>query len=81
MNSENEEEHCWQLAINEYDPQTEFRCHYGLCIPLSLLNDEIHNLDCLDRTDEDIYKSISFSDLSDARRSIPLMCYRHSALK
>ncbi len=81
LNSGNDEEHCWQLEINECDPQTEFRCHNGLCIPLSFLNDDMHNPDCLDRTDEYIYKPSSTSDMANASSNIPDMCHQNAAFK
>ena len=46
-----DEEHCWQLELNECEPN-EFRCHNGICIPKDFLNDDQNNADCLDRTDE-----------------------------
>ena len=81
LNSENDEEHCWQLEINECDPQTEFRCHNGLCIPLSFRNDDIHNPDCLDRSDEYVYERSPGSDELDIFRWIPSTCHINPAFK
>ena len=50
-----DEEHCWQLELNECDNKTEYRCQIGLCIPLAFLNDDPKNTDCLDQSDEDLY--------------------------
>jgi hypothetical protein len=47
-----DEEHCWQLEVNECDNETEFRCHIGLCISVAFLNDDRYNADCLDQSDE-----------------------------
>jgi hypothetical protein len=52
LDSGHDEELCWQMEINECDDKTEFRCHNGLCIPLTFLHDDRDNADCLDRTDE-----------------------------
>jgi hypothetical protein len=52
VNDGYDEEHCWQLEINECDNQTEFRCHIRLCIPPIFLNDDRNNPDCLDQSDE-----------------------------
>ena len=81
LNGQNDEEHCWQLEINECDPETEFRCHNGLCIPLSFLNDDIHNPDCLDRSDEYIYELSREVNAMDASRLIPSNCHMNPAFK
>ena len=75
LDNAHDEEHCWQLEINECDPQTEFRCHNGLCIPLSFLNDDIHNHDCLDRSDEYVLESSVSVHSWDVSRAIPFLCH------
>ncbi|UJR19912.1 hypothetical protein I4U23_023044 [Adineta vaga] len=47
-----------ERKINTCNDKTEFRCQNGLCIPLSFLNDDRENTDCLDRTDEFLIGSI-----------------------
>ena len=46
-----DEEHCWQLEINECK-ENEFRCRNGQCIPSSFLADNSDTHDCLDSSDE-----------------------------
>ena len=46
---------CFQVELNECDPEREFQCQNGMCIPIDLWTDG--ELDCLDRSDE-----ISFRD-------------------
>lgn len=52
-----DEEHCWQLEINECK-EDEYRCSNGQCISLSFLNDNIDAPDCLDGSDENVDFSI-----------------------
>ena len=51
-----DEEHCWQLEINECQAN-EFRCINGQCIPKSFHGDTTYIPDCLDQSDE--YGSIT----------------------
>ena len=81
LNNQNDEEHCWQLEINECDPQTEFRCHNGMCIPLSFLNDDIHNPDCLDRSDEYDHKLNVKMDSDGISKLIVFRCHTNPAFK
>jgi hypothetical protein len=46
-----DEEHCWQLEINECKVD-EYRCHNGQCIPLTSFTDSSKAPDCLDGSDE-----------------------------
>ena len=46
-----DEEHCWQLEINECN-ENEFRCQNGQCIPRSFLAENNKAYECLDLTDE-----------------------------
>ncbi|CAF3983718.1 unnamed protein product [Rotaria sordida] len=46
-----DEEHCWQLEINECQPN-EYRCANGQCIPIAFLRNYDRSSDCLDGTDE-----------------------------
>ena len=52
LNDGADEEHCWQLTINECHAD-EYRCRNGQCIPNTFLYDEAYRaFDCLDKTDE-----------------------------
>ncbi|CAF4370898.1 unnamed protein product, partial [Rotaria sp. Silwood2] len=51
LDGEFDEEHCWQLEINECN-DNEYRCTNGQCIPESFFRDDINTPDCLDGSDE-----------------------------
>ncbi|CAF4347509.1 unnamed protein product, partial [Rotaria sp. Silwood2] len=51
LDGEFDEEHCWQLEINECN-DNEYRCINGQCIPQSFFRDDINIPDCLDGSDE-----------------------------
>ncbi|CAF1026336.1 unnamed protein product [Adineta steineri] len=53
INGNFDEQHCWQLEINECQ-EGEYRCHNGQCIPESFLQDNKFNPDCIDGTDEPV---------------------------
>ena len=54
-----DEEHCWQLEINECN-ENEFPCRNGLCIPWSFLTDTSYSYDCLDGSDKFLeYRNIN----------------------
>jgi hypothetical protein len=53
-----DEENCFELEMNEC-AENEYRCHNGLCVPESFLNDSPFNPDCLDRTDEQEYEGFA----------------------
>ena len=42
---------CSQLEFHQCDPETEFRCQNGMCIPLSISDD--NERDCLDQSDRE----------------------------
>ena len=44
---------CLQMDLNSCDPEHEFRCHSGMCVPIDVWNDG--ETDCPDRTDERSY--------------------------
>ena len=45
---------CSQVELNECDPEREFRCQNGMCIPLNLWSDG--EPDCPDRSDETSFR-------------------------
>ncbi|CAF3755523.1 unnamed protein product [Rotaria sp. Silwood1] len=51
LDGEFDEEHCWQLEINECN-DNEYRCINGQCISQSFFRDDINIPDCLDGSDE-----------------------------
>ncbi|CAF1225711.1 unnamed protein product [Rotaria sp. Silwood1] len=51
INSNIDEENCWQLEINECN-DNEYQCTNGQCIPMSFFKDESSTPDCLDGSDE-----------------------------
>ncbi|CAF2569091.1 unnamed protein product [Rotaria sp. Silwood2] len=51
LDGEFDEEHCWQLEINECN-DNEYRCINGQCIPQLFYRDDINTPDCLDGSDE-----------------------------
>ncbi|CAF3528930.1 unnamed protein product [Rotaria sp. Silwood1] len=51
LDGEFDEEHCWQLEINECN-DNEYRCTNGQCIPQSFFRDDRNTPDCLDGSDE-----------------------------
>ncbi|CAF3920967.1 unnamed protein product, partial [Rotaria magnacalcarata] len=51
LDGEFDEEHCWQLEINECEDD-EYRCANGQCIPQSFYRDGSYNVDCVDSSDE-----------------------------
>ena len=52
LNDGADEEHCWQLTINECQ-DNEYRCKNGQCIPNTFLYDDAYRaFDCLDKSDE-----------------------------
>jgi hypothetical protein len=53
---EQDEEHCWQLELNECDNEKEFRCRNGLCIDRTFFHDNRLQVDCLDGSDESIFE-------------------------
>ncbi len=46
-----DEEHCWQLEINECK-ENEYRCNNGQCIPKLFYRDTLKISDCIDGSDE-----------------------------
>ncbi|CAF4595144.1 unnamed protein product [Rotaria sp. Silwood2] len=62
LDDEFDEEHCWQLEINECN-DNEYRCTNGQCIPQSFFRDDINTHDCLDGSDE-IPRIVAQSDKS-----------------
>jgi hypothetical protein len=54
-----DEINCWQLEMNECN-DNEYRCHNGQCIPQEFLRDNPLNPDCLDNTDESIFRPTTF---------------------
>ncbi|CAF4652485.1 unnamed protein product, partial [Rotaria sp. Silwood2] len=51
LDGEFDEEHCWQLEINQCD-DNEYQCANGQCIPQSFFQDDFNNPDCVDSSDE-----------------------------
>ncbi|CAM4873275.1 unnamed protein product [Rotaria socialis] len=51
IDSEVDEEYCWQLEYNECK-DNEYQCTNGQCIPASFFQDDIDTPDCLDGSDE-----------------------------
>ena len=53
LNGGVDEEHCWQLEINECQ-DNEYRCNNGQCIPKAFVRDDrgFYLYDCIDGTDE-----------------------------
>jgi hypothetical protein len=51
LNGGQDEEHCWQLEINECN-DNEYRCFNGQCIPKKFYEDGKSIFDCLDASDE-----------------------------
>ncbi|CAF4395012.1 unnamed protein product [Rotaria sp. Silwood2] len=54
LDGEFDEEHCWQLEINQCD-DNEYQCANGQCIPQSFFQDDFNNPDCVDSSDEGFY--------------------------
>ncbi|CAF3089752.1 unnamed protein product [Rotaria sp. Silwood2] len=59
LDGEFDEEHCWQLEINECN-DNEYRCTNGQCIPKEFVRDDHITPDCVDGSDES-RKSIEYS--------------------
>ncbi|CAF4736200.1 unnamed protein product, partial [Rotaria sp. Silwood2] len=51
LDGEFDEEHCWQLEINECN-DNQYQCINGQCIPQLFYRDDINTPDCLDGSDE-----------------------------
>ncbi|CAF1466728.1 unnamed protein product [Rotaria sp. Silwood1] len=51
LDSEFDEEHCWQLEINQCN-DNEYQCTNGQCIPQSFFRDDSNTPDCVDGSDE-----------------------------
>ncbi|CAF1423553.1 unnamed protein product [Adineta ricciae] len=66
--SGDDEQYCQVLETNEC-PSDSYRCHYsGECVPLTFVQDERNNAECLDGTDEtEIY--------TEASGSLGILCY------
>jgi hypothetical protein len=54
----NDEKHCWQLEMNEC-ADNQYRCLNGQCIPYDFFLDDPIAPDCLDGSDERMYRDIS----------------------
>ncbi|CAF0926998.1 unnamed protein product [Rotaria sp. Silwood1] len=67
LDGEFDEEHCWQLEINECN-DNEYRCTNGQCIPQSFFRDDRNTPDCLDGSDE---ISLNFEHSYKCNRGIP----------
>ena len=50
LNDGIDESQCFELQINECN-EGEYRCHNGLCIPKSFLEDDFSEAECLDKSD------------------------------
>jgi hypothetical protein len=68
-----DENNCWQLEVNDCD-DNEFRCHNGLCIPIEFFRDVMLHSDCLDRTDELLFKF----DTRYCYRQLAFSCDEHT---
>ena len=51
MNDGIDEEHCWQIQMNECK-DNEFRCDSGECISKLFFKDDPHQVECIDQSDE-----------------------------
>ncbi|CAF5153493.1 unnamed protein product, partial [Rotaria magnacalcarata] len=56
---EQDEEHCWQLEINECQAN-EYRCQNGQCIPEDFFRDDIYTPDCFDISDENFQQNSTY---------------------
>ncbi|CAF1592837.1 unnamed protein product [Rotaria magnacalcarata] len=59
VNGEQDEEHCWQLEINECQAN-EYRCQNGQCIPEDFFRDDIYTPDCFDISDENFQQNSTY---------------------
>ena len=61
LNDGIDEQHCWQLEMNQCNDDSEYQCKNGMCISEIFYNDKSYVYDCIDRTDQ---RETHFSSIS-----------------